>query len=571
MSEISLINPNTYAISNYDIGQNIVNMFINQNNQLEMAWGYEVVESDFFEKEILATLVTASGEFLILVDIEGVLIAKANGEHKFQKLGDKLLFAKARNPKYNNKQPYRPNKDKFSIVEGQYGIIYITDGSIGGLYLLIFNSGTETSLATTVFFRQIDWEKIGNNAPAEFVKPFDPTTQMLIHCLNPCYVSSLNPFIAIVDNRDKLSGTLDKGYMYILTQIDVKQDGIFTVPNYDKVQLTIPYVEQYAIIACPVVNDMLYTVTSNTITPYQISSSTLPVLHITNSKIEIGCQFRNHLTVFNGKIILIASSDEKQYSLNVISGGSSNNKADREFNDNGLSYIFKYDGVNVTNLSLASFGTHSQEFCVISGFTNSTAVLVDITMDGRTSGFSYFLQDTNFDQFPIRNIFKFRDKVSQRDDYYFTSFDEKDIFLFSDKVSSYVGNQIVCIVKTPQFSTKKMTQHVVLQDLKVQLQSDLSDVFSIRSEKRRGYELPTTNKNVRFKIETNKFPPIGWYDGNWIEEINSITNSKIVFGVIQSDFKVQIRLTFFPKVYSVDSTNIFSRVIIDQLSLEALE
>lgn len=435
---LDLFQGNTYHPFNLESGFGVYNMFLNEINQMKSFWGYKETKNESFATgKYLANLITKNGKNLIIADEEGIIILQYNPiTGDFLQPVPKLFFKNVRNNLYPNAKNWNPNPNGYSITENETGIIYITDGSIGGLYILYISYLENGEIDSTIYFTQFPYNQVPNQT-APNVNPLDLNNN-IIHLINPAQLEYFDTHIIIVDDAT--------GGMYVLDGITIADNGTPINPlNFTGT--TISAEIRIQSIPCNItsvkrINRELHVIGTRCIETWYSVASDRPIARYPNKLQEVGAKLRNTIVKFNGKLFFLGSSDDKQYQIYLWNGD--NNKPTPVIKNN-LNYLF----VNLNDFSsitFTAFGTSGQEFGIVN-FGGTTNLNFSILINFYTQD-SFYLVDTFQKQnsrFLADDIFRFQDQ------YFFISWNINRIYKFEDQYTSYNGHHIDCSIRTNQF------------------------------------------------------------------------------------------------------------------------
>jgi len=544
MPQVDLIQSNIYHTANAETSHAIYNFFINQNKQLETVWGYEAIEDDIkTNTPIYARMITSNQKYVIIADGQGVIITEYNGT-SFTAVTRKLYFLDVRNPKYDNGIDYNVNPKGFSIIDNGFGIIFITDGSVGGLYLLYIPYDINNNAQfDNIIFKQFNFAGVTKTVDGAFVAPY--VQGKLIYCVKPSNLEYFNTHVVLIDDYLGSMFVIDAVYL------NAKQDDF----DYGDTTITQPYIMQSkncSIIQSVCVNSILFVIGTKLVEKYYANTGLLPIARYQDTSREVGCLYRSLATAFNGKLIFLGSSDDKKFVLNIWEGGDS----PREIQLNNLSEIFQnieLRGLSYQDVNITAFGTHAQEFVLINGIYKNTAVLVNIYSEE-----SFFIQQKT--RFPADDIFRF---VNQ---YFFTSTTTRSIYRYSELLNSFNGIPINPIIRTMQFSSSNPNSFSKIENLEINIASLPHDLQTTNERNGVGYVQDKTKVGVTIFFRTEK---TAWMQrGKHFLMVNNKNPSyKIPYKLCVAR-RVQLAIHFHQKLYTDKMTNDkkYSKILINNIT-----
>lgn len=592
VSQQNLVSPNTYIANNSELGRAIINGYIDENNALRQMWGYEAVEfvNGEFNGKILAQLVT-SKQYLVCCDIEGVYILQNinnkfsdNKKFKFLKFSNGSYYRKFKDirikdattgkDKYSNGYKYFPNKEGFNMVQGSAlqtsdnqsfgGFVYVTDGSIGGLYILVI-------LDNFIELFQLDYAQIKQGSQATVIPYVDGK---VIHCVSPVSVELFNQRILIIDERWNYNKTntrdITSSYFYALSGIglDIKDKKLV----YDLCNISEQFKMAKPIVKIISLNNLAYVLSQDR-TEFYVSASAngslTGIQKVLSNAVEIGVEYRNLIYVFNGKLIFIGSSVDKRNALYVWIGGQAE---PMEFTNNNLSYLFNQKSFDPTKISITAFSTPSQEFAIINGLGEGTfgncSVMVEIT-EGKQSfeQKSTFLIETNKE---AKERFKSDEIFRLNNEYYFVSYEDKKIFFLSQFLSDFNGDPIELQVRTSEFTPLSLNGKLDISLDSLILQKMPED--ALHPYKAIEYMPHLVDKNsVCFEVFYKSPKNNRWYKIGKEQDYYPINNNTMRYdsrlSLMTNVPRGQIWFKFYPKIYEVKGQFYASIVVINFLNL----
>lgn len=479
----NLITPNVYISNNQELGNQIINGFIDENNALRQMWGYEEVKivNGEIQGKILAQLVT-SKKYLVCCDKEGVYILQnishqnskekrfafinfSNGSYHRKFKDVRIKDETTGKDKYSNGYKYLANEDGFSICQSETlqtadnqafgGFIYITDGSVGGLYIL-----TITDDFIELF--QFDYAKIQLGSQATVIPYVDGK---VIHCVSPSKVTFFNQKILLVDERwnyiTRNTKDITSSYFYAVAGLGLNLADKSIL--YSVAEVSQQFKMAKPIVTAEVLSNIAYIFSEDRIefyTPaYLLNSQSLTgISKINSNAVEIGVESRNLIYNFNGNIVFIGSSGDKRRSLYFFEGGKSE---PIEFTKNNLSYLFNNEDFDPAKISLTAFSTTTQEFAIINGLGRgkfgSYSLMIEITQKDRQEFYEQksttLTENTHMNE-KIR--FKSDEIFNLNNEYYFVSYEDKKIFYFSQFISDFNGKPIILEIRSNEFTAPNL-------------------------------------------------------------------------------------------------------------------
>ena len=434
-----LLQGNVYHQFNLESGHGVFNMFINENGQMRTFRGYQAMANQSFAKgKYLAELMTANDKLLIIADEDGIIILEYNKvTDYFTQLVPKLFFANVRNPIYPNATPYQPDVNRYSMIENEQGLIYITDGSIGGLYLLYLSYLPNGQLSQTVYFTQFPYNTVAANTQVSGVKILDNNNN-IVSVVNPAQLEYLDTHIIVVD--DSIRG------MYVIDSVVIADDPTPSNPlNFSNTQISNEY--RIESIPCNItsvkrINRLLHVIGTKCIETWYSIASTQPIARYPNMLQEVGTSLRKTIVKFNSKLFFLGDSNNKQHQIYIWNG---DNTKPTPIIKGNLNYLFAnlYDFNDIT---FTAYGSSGQEFGLINfggntGFDFSILINLD-TQDSFYIVDRYKGQDARF---LADDIFRFQNR------YFFISWNVNRIYRFDDDFTTYDGRRIESSIRTNQF------------------------------------------------------------------------------------------------------------------------
>lgn len=439
---LDLFQGNVYEEYNDESGFGVFNMFLNSSNQLRSFHGYEAVKNESFATgKYLARLITRDGKVLIIADNSGVIVLQYNQATKdVVQILPKLFFENVRNQNLLNAQIWNPNPNGYSMVENQQGVIFITDGSVGGLYVLYLRYLPNGEIDQNVFFQQFPYQSIVALDPSTNTTPVENGN--IVQMVRPSKLAYLNTHIIVVDYA--------KGGMNVLDGVSIDNNGnpLNNPIDFDNVVVSYEITIQTKpcnIVSVAVIGQFLQVIGTKCIETWFSDSSIRPIRKYPNVLQEIGSNLPRCIVEFNEKLIFIGSSDDRQYQLYVWDGKADKPIAIRKGN---LNYLFTKIQ-NFDDISLTVFGTFGQEFTIIN-FGGKTGFNFSVLVNIETQD-SFYIVDNyqgKESRFLADDIFKFNNQ------YFFISWNINRLYKFDDKLTTYNGNPIKCSVRTRQAGSK---------------------------------------------------------------------------------------------------------------------
>lgn len=441
---IDLINGNTYQTFNLDNSFSVYNMFINQTGQLQTFPGYESTTNNTWaqNKYLCHTTLKATStrkETLILVEREGILILQYNNNaENFVQIVPKLLFVDARFNIFPNAQQWNPNLDRYSIIQSEQEIIYITDGSTGGLYVLYLTFLDNGNIDNNVYFKQFQYQSIQTLAGIS-ISPVDENNN-IVNLVFPAQSAYLSTHIIFVDDKT--------GGMYVLDNLILFDNPTPLNPiNYANATLT-PEIKMQGdpgfITTIKVIDNDLYVMGKNSIEKWYAAASNRPIQRYPNVLEKTGVSFRKAVYVFNNMLFFLGSSDDQQFQIKLW--GNSANPVTLGVEDGSNLNVLFTNVKNFNDITFTAVELWGQMFGIVN-FGGRTGYDFSILIDLKTQK-SFYLID-KFNKKPSRfladELFRFDNK------YFFISWNINEIYKFDYKYTSYNGNRIECSIKTQYF------------------------------------------------------------------------------------------------------------------------
>lgn len=538
-----LFQGNIYHQFNLESGHGVFNMFLNENGQMRTVWGYESMANQSFSTgKYLARLITQNERFTIIADQSGIIILEYNKvTDDFTQPIPKLFFENVRNPLYPNATPYRPNSTGYSMIENEVGVIFITDGSVGGLYLLYISYLPDGQINQNVIFEQFPYNasNFSTGLTPPNVNPLsnidnDPDVPLntIIHMINPAQLEYLDTHIIVVDDAT--------GGMYVLDGIgsDANGNPILDDPlNISNVTMS-PELRIQSwpcnIISVKRINRLLHVIGTRCIETWYSVAATQPIARYPNMLQEVGTSLRNTIVKFNGKLFFLGDSDDKQYQVYIWHG---NNTQPTPITKGNLNYLFTnlYDFNNIT---FTAYGSSGQEFGLINfggntGFNFSILVNLD-THDSFYVVDRYKGQDARF---LADDIFRFQNR------YFFISWNINKIYRFDDDFTYYDGRRIKSSIRTNQFFSEN-NKLVRIDNLNLGF-----------APIQKYYRLISYRYNCVATLQKNTVTSFGIFikndDGTWhlyndcFFEVNRQTFHRKVLEALTVGYNPQIQIEFF--------------------------
>lgn len=553
--ETSLIQPNSYHTGNSETSFALYNLFINQSKQLQNVWGYrQVNETILTNTPIYARFTTLNQKLIILADGDGIVVTTFDGEN-FKSISRKFYFRDVRDSKYDNGKDYIINPDGFSIKDNGFGIMFITDGSISGLYVMFIPYDIDGNpLVDKIIFKQFNFSAVQFSLDGNFIIPYQDNK--LVACVKPSNLEYFNTHICVVDDNPQTNG------LYVIDNLQVNADE--TDFDYgskiDGVRMTRRFIIQSkncALVKTLVNNSILFVIGTTVIEKYYADTGELPIGRYQDTAREVGCIYRNLAISFNGKLIFIGSSDDKKFILNVWEGGDS----PREVQANNLSEIFQdieMRGMDYSKITMSAFGSHSQEFVIINGLYKSVSVMIEIS-----TGNSCFIKHPN--GFPADDIFKYQNR------YFFTSKKNRYIYEFSNQITSFDGKAIDCSIRTMQIKSGGNPNHIFkIKNLNIVMATLPEDKNNLQDIKGLSYIHDKSKTNIKLysRSKSNNWSECGINFQPIANDYSSLRYKPTV-AVGQ---RVQLLIEFKQKIYtnSITGNDEYSKVLIDSLSCDII-
>lgn len=516
---IDLFQGNTYHDFNLESGFGVFNMFLNKNNQMRSTPGYKAVKNEKFATgKYLAYIITKDDNTLLIADETGIVVLQYNPvSGDVQQPIPKIFFKGAR---LNQNEPYNPDPNCYSMVLNERGTIFVTDGSEQGLYALQLLYQPNGQLSTEIFFQQIDFTA------------FSPSFVIQ----KPAQLAYLDTHIIVVNDAT--------GGMNVITGLyyNFETNSLNYTTTTPQPPVTITdtiYIQSSPcnITAVKRIERSLYVIGTQCIEVWYSSASNQPIARYPNVLEEVGVTSRKVITDFNGKLIFVGSSKDKENQIYIWDVKSGRPKAVGDPNStNNINYLFTIVK-NFSDITVTTFGSSGQEFAIIN-FGGRTGLNFSILLNIETEQ-SFYLVDIykgKKTRFLADSIFRFQGQN------FFISWNINRLYKFDNKYTQYGENPIECSIRTNQslFDSARLMQ---ISNLIVNFAPIPEYYYS-------GYQkdcVPVLqqNTNTAFRILT-KTPDNTWVQfNNGFFPVNRKTFHKIIKGNITVKYNPQILIEFF--------------------------
>lgn len=564
METLNLIQGNVYEHPNTDSGHGVYNMYTNSLGQLKNILGYkETGTGSISPNKYNAKLKTANEVNLIIADNNGISILEKNPQtNDFTLTTTKLFFVDARNPAYAPTVPWNPNSNRYSFIQDAKGIIYVTDGSIGGLYLLwIPYDSNNKPIVNQIYFQQFPYNLINSTDAAVNLTPVQ--NGKIVALINPAHLAYLDTHIVCVDDG-ALPGQ-QSGTMYIIDNVHLSgnPDSPFsftaqTNPPLPSTTVTYPISMQST--PCPIVavyniNSTLYVIGSKGVEQWYSFSGLFPIKRYSDRSISVGTPFRKTIINNDTTIIFLGSNDDRSWAIYVLEGG----RQPRIIKKNNISYAFS--GVrNFEEITFASFGLHGQEFLIINFNEQNIEHYYSLMIDLESED-SFYLVD-EFKGKPSRfladDIFIFQNK------YYFISWNINKLYLFSEDINTFDGRPINCFIRTTQFFAKE-NKKTAIQNLQIAF-APLENLYYQYYDKH-CVPILQDNQKIGYEIEHKNVK------GQWVSDKTFRSVNRGAFHAQKSSkivctFNPQIKIRFYQSTYLTLGKIIYLPIILNNITID---
>lgn len=524
---------NVYHQFNLESGHAVFNMYLNENGQMRTTWGYQAMKNESFATgKYLARLITRNKRFLVIADQKGIIILQYNNiTDDFDQPVPKLFFADVRLNIYPNATPYRPDLNGYSMIENERGVIFITDGSVGGLYILYLTYLPNGQLNTNIYFQQFPYNATHFNAPTDGnVKPTDPDGN-IIHSIKPAQLEYLDTHIIVVDDAT--------GGMYVIDGIGIDGMG-FPVENplnFSQITMSAEYRIQSIpcdIISVKRINRELHVIGTKCIETWYSVAAIQPIARYPNRLQEVGTSLRNTIVKFNGKLFFLGTSDDKQYQVYIWNGDSNKPTA---INKGNLNYLFT-NLPQLNDITFTAFGSSGQEFGIVN-FGGRTKLNFSVLINLDTQDSSYLIDKYNghYSRFLADDVFRFENK------YFFISWNINRIYKFDDDLTSYDGRRIESSIRTNQFFSEN-NKLVRLDNLNTAFAS-IQEYYQLISYRYDCIPVLQKNTTTSFCIYVRNEDGKWYMFNNCFFSVNRQTFHRKILEAIAVGYNPQIEIEFF--------------------------